>query len=246
MGQRFEIPNLATLDAVMQENASEINKSEEIFKMSTSMLQSYLYDMNTATKSDQESEVSTLEIYKWFVAKEKSIYNAINYMNQRQSTYIGFIWAPVDQEAYIKEQLKVFPTTEFNRWNTNDDSGLVPPTYFKSNDVIWVHQTMSDMYNYATYLEMNPAVFSIVTFPFLFGVMYGDWGHGAVFFVLGLFLVFAEPKLRENIAMEALLKTRYFILMIGFFSMYNGLVYNEFFAISNDFFGTCFKTAKNA
>lgn len=103
MGQRFEIPNLATLDAVMEENANEIRKSEEIFKMSTSMLQSYLYDMNTATKSDQESEVSTLEIYKWFVAKEKSIYNAINYMNQRQSTYIGFIWAPADQESYIKD-----------------------------------------------------------------------------------------------------------------------------------------------
>lgn len=139
----------------------------------------------------------------------------------------------------------MFPTTEFNRWNTNDDSGLVPPTYFKSNDVIFVHQTMSDMYNSATYLEMNPAVFSIVTFPFLFGVMYGDWGHGAVFFVLGLFLIFAEPSMRDNIAMQGILKVRYFIFMIGFFSMYNGLVYNEFFAISNDFFGTCFNTVLN-
>lgn len=95
--------------------------------------------------------MSTLEVYKWFVAKEKSIYNAINMMNARQSTFIGFIWAPVDKEAFIKDHLQNFSTTEFNRWNTNEESGLVPPTYFKSNDVIFVHQTMSDMYNCATY-----------------------------------------------------------------------------------------------
>lgn len=119
---------------------------------------------------------------------------------------------------------------------------MEPPTYFKSNDMIFAHQTIADMYNVASYREMNPAVFSIVTFPFLFSVMYGDWGHGFVFFVLGLVLTFAEPMLRENIAMQGLLKIRYFILMIGFFSCYNGLIYNEFFAISNDFFGTCYRS----
>jgi len=109
--------------------------------------------------------------------------------------------------------------------------------------MIFVHQTLSDMYNVATYQELNPAVFSIITFPFLFSVMYGDWGHGFVFLVLGLGLILAEPKLKDNIGMQALLKVRYFIFMIGFFSMYNGLLYNEFFAISNDFFGSCYENA---
>lgn len=92
---------------------------------------------------------------------------------------------------------------------------------------------------------MNPAVFSIITFPFLFGVMYGDWGHGFIFLCLGLFLVLAYDRLRENPSMAGILKARYFILMVGFFSMYNGLVYNEFFAISNDFFTTCYKDVVN-
>jgi len=101
------------------------------------------------------------------------------------------------------------------------------------------------MYNVATYQEINPAVFSIVTFPFLFSVMYGDWGHGMIFFVLGLFLIFAEPMLKKDVGMQPLLKARYFIAMIGFFSVYNGLVYNEFFAISNDFFGTCYAAKRD-
>lgn len=243
MGQRFEIPNLQTLDSVLLENEEEIAKSKDIYHMSYNMLQGYLYDMNAATNNGQEeSDVSTLEIYKWFVAKEKAIYNAINMMSARQSTYIGFIWAPVDQEAVIKEHLKNFATTEFNKWVTKADSGLEPPTYFPKNDMIDVHQMLSDMYNVPTYEEMNPAVFSIVTFPFLFSVMYGDWGHGMVFFMLGIFLVFAEPSLRNNIALKGILSARYFILMIGFFSCYNGLIYNEFFSISNDFFGTCYRS----
>lgn len=40
--------------------------------------------------------------------------------------------------------------------------------------------------------------------------------------------------------MAPLLVTRYFWLMMGFFSIYMGLIYNEFFAIPNDWFGTCY------
>jgi V-type H+-transporting ATPase subunit a len=38
------------------------------------------------------------------------------------------------------------------------------------------------------YKEANPAVFAIVTFPFLFGVMFGDVGHGSLLLLVGILL----------------------------------------------------------
>lgn len=40
-----------------------------------------------------------------------------------------------------------------------------------------------------------------------------------------------------------LLKVRYLFLLMGMFSMYNGMLYNEFFAIPNDWFGSCYDTS---
>jgi V-type H+-transporting ATPase subunit a len=51
------------------------------------------------------------------------------------------------------------------------------------------------------YKEVNPAVFAIITFPFLFGVMFGDLGHGTLLFLAGLGLVLGNDKMKGT-AME--------------------------------------------
>ena len=53
-----------------------------------------------------------------------------------------------------------------------------------------------DTYGIPTYKEINPAVFATVTFPFLFGVMFADIGHGSVIFLVGLFLCFFESTIK--------------------------------------------------
>lgn len=48
------------------------------------------------------------------------------------------------------------------------------------------------------YKEVNPAVFATVTFPFLFGVMFGDMGHGGLLLIAGTALVLFDSKLKAN------------------------------------------------
>ena len=53
-------------------------------------------------------------------------------------------------------------------------------------------------YSVAKYQEANPGVFTIVTFPFLFAVMFGDWGHGICLLLATLYLIIQEKKLASQ------------------------------------------------
>jgi len=52
-----------------------------------------------------------------------------------------------------------------------------------------------DTYGVPRYKEVNPALYAITTFPFLFGVMYGDIGHGGLIMILGLYLLFNNDSI---------------------------------------------------
>lgn len=55
-----------------------------------------------------------------------------------------------------------------------------------------------DSYGIARYREVNPSVFTIVTFPFLFAVMFGDVGHAALMLIMAVYLVLNERKLSKQ------------------------------------------------
>lgn len=82
-------------------------------------------------------------------------------------------------------------------------------------------------------------MFTAITFPFLFGMMYGDIGHGSVLLIAGIFMVLSENKegMTED-SMGGLFAARYMILLMGAFAVYCGFVYNDFFALGLNFFGS--------
>jgi len=81
----------------------------------------------------------------------------------------------------------------------------------------------------------------MVTFPFLFGIMFGDIGHGAVFLVTGIILCLTCDVLRRKApGMEPILGMRYIFLMMGLFAFYCGLIYNDFMAIPLWLFESCY------
>ena len=71
--------------------------------------------------------------------------------------------------------------------------------------------------------------------------MFGDYGHGSLILLLGTILVLFNNKLK-NTSFKAVAPFRYFIWMMGFYSCFIGLLYNEFFSIPYDWFGTCYDT----
>ena len=69
--------------------------------------------------------------------------------------------------------------------------------------------------------------------------MFGDIGHGFLLLVLGIALCLMNNRLKGT-AVEGFGMIRHLILLMGIFAFYNGFIYNEFFAIPTDLFGSCY------
>jgi vacuolar-type H+-ATPase subunit I/STV1 len=81
---------------------------------------------------------------------------------------------------------------------------------------------------------MNPAVFTVITFPFLFGVMFGDIGHGFMMTLAAALLCIFESKLvkwGDDEMLGTLYHGRYCLLLMGIFAIYSGFIYNELFSV---------------
>jgi len=117
----------------------------------------------------------------------------------------------------------------------------VPPTYFKTNKYAVAFQNIVESYGVAHYREVNPGVFTIITFPFLFAVMFGDVGHGTLILIFSLYLVLNEEKLGKiklNEVIQTCYSGRYMLLLMSIFAIYTGLLYNETFSVPIDLCGT--------
>jgi len=160
--------------------------------------------------------------------------------------YQGRCWCPLDAQEKVQntiQELKRKKSSiagcEFSPAGETKD--LKPPTYFRLNDLTAPFQEIVNTYGVPRYREINPGLFTIATFPFLFGVMFGDIGHGALLLAFGVYLVWKKEEIEKSKGLLAgVLPARYLFLLQGFFAFYAGIIYNDFMAVPFNLFGSCY------
>jgi len=128
----------------------------------------------------------------------------------------GFI--PSRDVKMLKEQYSDMDNVEIEIMPANSDKRINPPTKLKNNWFTKPFVSFIKMYGLPSYTSIDPTPFLAITYSLLFGMMFGDLGHGIVLTIFG-FLIYRKYK----IPLAAI------AARIGIASMFFGFLYGSFF-----------------
>ncbi|KFG31127.1 putative vacuolar proton translocating ATPase subunit A, partial [Toxoplasma gondii p89] len=186
-----------------------------------------------------------IEAWRRFCVKEKAVYATLNFFEASDVTIRADCWFPAQDEAKLRvvlaEQSARSHASAFLLLHPPTSSPS-PPTFFRLPPFLEPFQQLVDTYGVPRYKEANPAVFACVFFPFLFGVMYGDVGHGFLLVLIAAALFYVKANNRvlrmKGELIDMLLEGRHMILLLGLFATYAGVIYNDVLSLGIDLFGT--------
>ena len=145
----------------------------------------------------------------------------LNRCKDLNSFYIGDVWIPevdfnkINQK--IKDLLKENEDILLPSFRESENSNAKVRTYFQMDDFIYPFQSIVDTYGIPRYKEVNPGLFSIISFPFLFGIMFGDIGHGLLLLLLSFYIEVNNKKIQQSDSiLKDVVKFRYILILIGF------------------------------
>lgn len=166
----------------------------------------------------------------------------------RDSFIDGEIWIRKNKYNSIRNFLKEYSIKNEMAQSANiielQPTNTKPPTFINMNEFIFPFQEIVNTYSLPAYKEINPAVFAIVTFPFLFGVMFGDIGHGILLVLFSFYLFIYYDYIKgakdPDMILKIFIPFRYILFLFGVCSIFCGFMYNEFFSIPLNLFGSCY------
>lgn len=198
----FETPG-ECIGIIEQENERLINRLMEL-------------DEDFLTMMNKES--SKIINYYSYIKTLYDVYNIRKYSGHTSKSFYIAGWIPeMDLEKLIKNIDK-----EEDVSYVIEDPNMVkrsnPPTELKNVSFFKPFESIVKIYGLPSYDEIDPTVFIAITYIFLFGMMFGDIGQGAVLSLIGAYVYFKKKNDIGGV-----------LIPVGISSVFFGFLYGSIF-----------------
>ncbi len=171
------------------------------------------------------------------------ILKAVKSMGISESTALITGWVPANKVDKLEETLKdtlknpfYLSTTKPEEMDEVRTGRVKVPVIFKNPKFLAPFETLVTTYGPPNYNEIEPSSIIGMAFIILFGVMFGDVGHGLCLFLIGLFI---KKKYEAAKDLGSILN------MAGISSIFFGVLFGEVFGYHAIHYGFVFSPMEN-
>lgn len=161
------------------------------------------YNENEITQGELEKELKFFQNEKknklisyYEQLTEYELVNKIKkyIMHDKKQTFYMVIWVPETNLDYIVNMLKQYEYFDYSIRDGKKEE-IKEPTKLKNNKFIKPFEMLTKMYGIPNVKELDPTLFVAITSFIMFGFMFGDIGHGAILFLIGIVLMKKKASL---------------------------------------------------
>ncbi len=172
-----------------------------------------------------EERIGHLRLLLWRVRASRILAQTIAHYGRLRYTYLVEGWTPVSKIPVLQEKINQVSNEvviEVAPPQSRNEAGT--PVALEQVSPLRAFQSLVTTYSQPLYGELDPTPLMAITFPLIFGIMFGDVGHGLLLLLLGILLASrAIKKLRGMAHFGAI------VIACGVTSMIFGLLYGSVF-----------------
>ncbi len=185
-----------------------------------------------------EFYIRRLQHLLWRVRASRTLVETIVRYGRLRYTYLVAGWVPAPKVPLLQHQLETVSnniTIEVNspkrQGENNDEMGgpdqeipvaLDNPPFFRA------FQGLVTNYGYPNYGELDPVTIIALTFPLIFGIMFGDVGHGILLTLIGALLLSRKVSILKDMA-----NMGFVVIACGTMATIFGFLYGSIFGFEN-------------
>ncbi len=143
-------------------------------------------------KKDIESyvEINKDKFLKCYTKlSELALYNSIKTKTMIKNNIFYLVgWVPEENTKSLKHKLAKIDSVRVNVSNAKNEPYLNPPVKLKNCFLARPFQFYTEMYGVPKFKEIDPTAFIAITYVILFGIMFGDVGHGLILAIAGFLM----------------------------------------------------------